>query len=442
MNDNQNPIEMTATPSTPEVTAPVVTEADFPKGSTRLQELMKNFRIQSGVPQEFKTTIPNPLEKVTIVNELADKKFEELTPAQQQCVLSRIANIDYTVSSHIQNFGSTRESPMTKHAEVIISKYSANEFGDLASPLTDLVATLRANDAKTVVDMVHVDTKKKTWGVFSSLKAIGSLKKAKKKMFKIMAEHDSIKKNLDTVSVELKKQQVSLQNDIQVYEGMTEVTFNQISEFEYDCIALDLMIEEAQEKLKAIVAKGQIDPMEAVEAKNLKAAIERMLRRKNTIMSIRVSAVQNIPMIGGIILGDEIVCEKIDEVQSLVIPLWTWQYAIAIGHLKQQEALSIQKTIRGITSKLLKGNAQMLHDNIITAQEELHSAAVAIEDLLEVQKYIDDMVTTVQTKSKEALQQCVSGMKTMREIEQKNYDLMSRNLVEEVETTTNPKLTA
>ena len=33
-------------------------------------------------------------------------------------------------------------------------------------------------------------------------------------------------------------------------------------------------------------------------------------------------------------------------------------------------------------------------------------------------KYIDDMVTTVQSKSKEALQNCVNGMKTMKEIEQ------------------------
>jgi len=419
----------------------VVVEADFPAGSTRLQELMKTFRGTQAPYQSMATTTSTSLTNVKVVSELATKTFEELSPEHQQKVLARIAGIDYTVSSQIQNFGSTKESPMTKHAEVIIAKYSANEFNDLASPMTDLVASLKANDPSGIVATVKSDKEpSKPLGIVQSVRKISSMKRAKKKMFKMMAEHDTIKKNLDTIAVELKKQQVNLQKDIQVYENMTAVTFDQIYEFELDCIALDLMIDEAQEKLQAIISKGQIDQMEAATAKNLKAAIERMIRRKNTIMSIRVSAVQNIPMIGGIILGDEIVCEKIDEVHSLVIPLWTWQYAIAIGHLKQQEALTIQKTIRGITSKLLTGNAKMLHDNIIAAQEELHAAAVAIEDLMEVQKYIDDMVTTVQNKSKEALQNCLNGMKTMQEIEQRNYDLMSQTLAPD--NVTVPKLSA
>ena len=60
--------------------------------------------------------------------------------------------------------------------------------------------------------------------------------------------------------------------------------------------------------------------------------------------------------------------------------------------------------------------------------QALIDAAVAIEDLAEVQKYIDDMVTTVQEKSKVAMQNCINGMKTMQEIEQKNYTLMAQNL--------------
>lgn len=430
---NASTSENIESPSTP-----AVSEKDFPSGSTRLQELMKTFRGNQQTYQQMPVQTSNPLANVKVVSELSDKKFDDLSLEHQQKVLARIAGVDYTVSSQIQNFGSTKESPMTKHAEVIISKYSANEFNDLASPMTDLVASLKSNDPSSIVSIVKPDKDpSKPMGIIPSIRKISSMKKAKKKMFKMIAERDSIKKNLDTISVELKKEQVSLQKDIQVYENMTGVAFEQIYEFELDCIALDLMIEEAQEKLRAIVSKGEIDQMEAATAKNLNAAINRMIRRKSAIKSVQTSAIQNIPMIGGIILGDEIVCEKIDEVHSLVIPMWTWQYAIAIGHLKQQEALSIQKTIRGITSRLLTGNAKMLHDNIIAAQEELYSAAVAIEDLMEVQKYIDDMVTTVQSKSKEALQNCVNGMKTMKEIEQKNYDLLSQSLTTD---TTLPKL--
>lgn len=408
---------------------PIIQEQDFPQKTGRLQELMENFRRTNGMQQTEQRK--NPLAKVKVVNEVTTRKFEDLKPEDQQKVLARIDGVDYTVSAHILNFGNAKESPMTKHAEVIISKYSAGEVGELSEPMTDLVATLKSNNPKDIVKKVKLDPDKKEWGVFSSIRGMMEMKNAKKKMFKALAEHETIMQNLQAVSVEMKKQQLSLQKDIQVYEEMGKATLGQISEFELDCIALDLMIEDANNKLDALTQKGQLDLMQLNEANNLNSAIERMIRRKNTIMSIRVSTVQNVPMLSGIILGDEIICEKIDEVQSLVIPMWTWQYAIAVGALKLKEALNIQQIIRGITSKLITGNAKMLRDNMIAAQEELYAAAVAIEDLQTVQGYIDEMVDTVQKKSKEASAKCIEGMKTMQAIEQKNYQLMSQNLIDE-----------
>jgi len=206
---------------------------------------------------------------------------------------------------------------------------------------------------------------------------------------------------------------------------MGQGTYSQIEEFEFDCIALNLMIEDATEKLNALTAKGTMDLMDLNEHDQLQKAIGRMQRRLYTIQTIRTSTIQNLPQLAVLIYGNEIICEKIDEVETLVIPMWKWQYAIAAGAVRQQEALSIQKTIRGITSKLLTGNAKMLHDNMIAAQEELHAAAVAIEDLVTVQGYIDDMVTKVNEVRKDASKKYVEGMKAMQEIERKNYALLT-----------------
>lgn len=216
-----------------------------------------------------------------------------------------------------------------------------------------------------------------------------------------------------------------MQKDVTTYEEMGNSSLTQVTEFEYDSIALDLMISDAKETLEKLTEKGELDLTELNKARTLESAIDRMERRKMTIETIRVSVIQSVPELSVLMLGDEIICEKIDEVETLVIPMWTWQYAIAIGALKQKEALSIQKTIRGITSKLLTGNAKMLHDNMIAAQEELYATAVAVEDLLVVQQYIDDMVTTVDEKKKEAAQKSVQSMKVLKAIEQKNYELMS-----------------
>ena len=48
-----------------------------------------------------------------------------------------------------------------------------------------------------------------------------------------------------------------------------------------------------------------------------------------------------------------------------------------------------------------------------------------------MQDYIEDMVTTVQAKAKEASAKMMEGMKTMKQIEQRNYDLMAEPMLED-----------
>ena len=404
---------------------PIVQEESFPKPTSRLSTLMSEYRQNNGIPERQDKS--NPLANVKVVKDVKTRDFSQLKENEKQQVLSMIDGIDYLRSGDIQTFGSAKSSPMTKHAEIIISKYSAGDVQEISDPMTELVATLKSNNPREIVSKVSVDPSKE-WGIFSSIREAMAMKTAKKKMFKALAEHDSILKNIQAIEVELKKQQIGLQKDIKIYEDMGKDTYTQISDFELDCIALDLMIEDAESKLDALTSKDEMDLMELNQANELRRAIDRMNRRKYTIQTVRISTVQSVPQLAVLIYGDEIICEKIDEIESLVIPLWTWQYAIAVGAIKQQEALSIQKTIRGITSKLLTGNAKMLHDNMISAQEELYSAAVAIEDLVAVQEYIDDMVTKVNQVRKEASKKCAEGMQKMKQIEQKNYELMSQTI--------------
>lgn len=424
----QENMMQTATIETPE---PIVREEDFPKQSSRLQELMSRYKSTNNLPATTThgelAARQNPLANVKVINEVRTKKFDDLSPENQQKVLARIDGINYMKSTDIQTFGSTKQSPITKNAETIISKYSASEVGELADPITDLVATLKSNNPKDIVKGVKVDPDKE-WGFISSIREMFSIKNAKKRMFKALAEHDSIMKNIKAIEVELQKQQISLRRDVEIYQEMGAATVAQVLDFELDCIALQLMKDDAEAKLSELTSKGELDLMEMSQVNELQLAIDRISRRMYTIQTIRISTVQSVPQINVLVYGDEIICEKIDEVSSLVLPLWSWQYAIAIGALKQKEALNIQKTIRGITSKLLTGNAKMLHDNMIAAQEELYAAAVAIEDLVIVQDYIDDMVSKVNETRKQASQKCVEGMKTMQQIEQKNYNLLAESI--------------
>ena len=424
------------------VNQPFVQEEDFPKKSSRLEGLIAQYRKDQKVSAPVQTA--NPLAKAKVKPGVKIKTYDSLKPAEQQKVMARIDGIDYTVSGDILNFGSARESAMTKHAEVIISKYSAHEIEEITEPMTDLVATLKSNNPSAIVKGINsqnVDDDKK-WGLVESVREFFAMKRAKEQMYKALARRNTIMQNLQELKIEMEKRKLSLQQDIEVYEQMGRATFEQVNEFGLDCVALSLMIEDAKTKLNRMLNGNvvdedgnpsaiELDQEELYQAQNLQSAVERMERRMHAITSVRVSTVQTMPMQAAIIKGDEIICEKIDEVLNLIIPMWSWQYAIAIGAIKQQEALNLQKRIRGITSQLLTGNAKMLHDNMIAAQEELNTAAVAIEDLQIVQDYIEDMVTTVQAKAKEASAKMMEGMKTMQQIEQRNYDLMAQPMLEE-----------
>lgn len=427
-----------------EVVTPVVTEESFPKKTSRLEGLIQEYRKAKNMPAPVESK--NPLDNVKVKPGVKVKTFEELKPAEQQMVLDRINGVDYTVSADILNFGSAKESAMTKHAEVIISKYSAHEIEELSGPMTDLVAALKANNPAAIVKGIGGKPKAdddKEWGLVESIREFFAMKKAREKMHKALAQRATIMENLKDLRLEMEKQKLSLQQDISVYEQMGRATLQQVTDFGLDCTALNLMIEDAETKRDRMMVSDvvdengqpapiELDQQELYEAQNLHNAIERMKRREYAITSVQTSTVQTIPMLYALIKGDEIICEKIDEVMSLIIPMWSWQYAIAIGAIKQKEALSLQNTIRGVTSQLLTGNAKMLHDNMIAAQDELYKAAVAIEDLQVVQDYIEDMVTTVQAKAKEASAKMVEGMNTMKQIEQRNYDLMTQPMMDEV----------
>lgn len=426
----------------------IVSDKDFPQKSSRLEELIAQYRRDTktdSAPVQTK----NPLANVRVSSGVKVKTFDSLTPEEQKLVLERVNGVDYTLSASILNFGSAKEGTMTKHAEIIISKYSAHDIDEISGPMTDLVTTLKANSPASIVKGIagkkNTDDSKGL-GLVESVREFFAIKKAKEKLYKALAERRTIMRNLQEISIEMEKRRLSLQQDIEVYEQMQYATFSQIKEFGYDCIALTLMIEDAETKLNLMLnantidengnpVVSELDQEELYNAQNLQNAANRMRRRMASITSVRVSTVQTIPMQQAIIAGDEIICEKITEVIELIIPMWSWQYAIAIGAIKQQEALELQKTMRRVTSQLLTGNAKMLHDNMIAAQEELNAAAVAIEDLQIVQDYIEDMVTTLQSKAQEARSKMMEGIKTMQQIEQSNYDLMSQTMLDAADCT-------
>ena len=403
------------------MTASAVTwKEKFPKPDSRLQGIISKYKHEENVIEVQSAEGTNLLlKKIASFNTVETKAFSELTQEERAKVLEKISKVNYMSATRILNFGNVKTSSITKFADFIISRYTGAEMQNVTNPITNLVTMLQMDNISDITTRITRNDVNENNGIFSTFIRIFKMKGTRKKLQKALLKHVTVSKCLKQLEVELKKQQFNLQRDINVYEEMGKHAITLLSEVELDCIAIQLMIDDANLKSQKIAEQKNIDVVEANKLDDLNSAIERLERKKVQLHTVRTLALQTASEIAMLIYGNEIVCEKNIEIQNLVIPLWSWQYAIAIGIHKQQEAVNIQKTIKSLTAKLFTRNAKELHDSMISIQEELYATAVALEDLVTIQKYMDNMFSSVAETQKGVSQKCVDGMKKVKEIERR-----------------------
>jgi len=403
-------------------------EVDFPQKSSRLEEILVEYQKENGIS----TPTPRTSRSVAIIPEAKERKFDELSDDEKSIVSRIAATTDYLDKKALATYGSAKESVVTKNSNEVIEKYKARDIGEISNPLTELVATMNSNNPRELVSKIVIPEGKRL-----SFLDIRNIKNVRKRLEKMIAEYDTISNNIMAVETKLKYQQELLLDDIQHYTMMRKGTVQQVVDFELSSIALTLMIEDAEHKLSALLSKSNLSIRESDEADNLNDALDRMQNKKLSIISVQTSAFQTIPQLKALVKTNEILVDKITEVIELLIPLWSWQYAITIGLIRQQEALKILDSVKGVTSQLLTSNAKMMHDNAIAAQEQLYKAAVALEDLEVVQGYISDMIDKISEYSNQAREKGVEDMKRMRQIQAQNIQLLSGTAESELGTNAN-----
>lgn len=383
---------------------------DFPKKTPRLEGLITNYCNDNGVPV---LKVPDGLRDDFSANVVADeiKEMQSLTSDEQREVMKRIEGMDYTVSSNILNFGSTNGRNSARYADAILSRHASVGPYSVSGSISKLIATLKSNNSSFVISQIasgKVNKISNSSGMLKSLVHLAKMKRMRTRMHKALVQREKNVLSLRELEIEMENQRITLEQEIRVYEQMLQDISKQVKELEFDYIALGIMIKDAESKKSSIEASKNVAALslemnqkELSEIRKLEHAIDNMQRKRNSILTMRVATLQTVTMLYTLVNGNGIICEKINEVVELLIPLWSWQYAIAVGTLKQQEALSIQANVRKAIPQLLVGNAKALRDNIIAVQNEMYKAALTLEDLQIVQTYIEDMVGTVQVKTKE-----------------------------------------
>lgn len=385
---------------------PMVSEQDFPAKSPRLTEIITDYCEQRHLEQEsFKSR-----EEPTIqVSDTAIESFQGLSLEDQQRVSKRIANVDYTNYNDLQEYGSLKENVLGAYASQIINRYSTSSAEVVSSLIAKVNLVVKGNHLSDITKRIERRKVNAQRGVISSIRANFTLKRCRKKLKEILTEQKERIKDIRAIEVFMQKEANTLARDVMDYQKMEAAIYRQTRELVLDQIGLERMIEEASRKCQIIENKGSAETSSKAEIRMLQEAIDAMEKKIAVIKQARIVNLQGALTVQLLIRGNKVIIEKIDEVDTLIIPLWKWQYAIIIGMWSEQEALNIQKTM----GELLKEGPESFRNRVIDSKHKLCMIAGAMQDLTVVQEYVKSMLGTVENVQQKITSQTISSMQEL-----------------------------
>ena len=307
-------------------------------------------------------------------------EFERLSPAEQAAVREFAGQIDVTNSEQILNYGSAAQKNIADFSGAALSKVRTKDLGEIGDELSDLVVELQGLNFE--------ENEKKGF--------LGFFKKQRQSIAALKAQYDQAEDNVDKITAELEKHEVTLMKDIAMMDKMYEKNQQYYKELTMYILAGKLKCRELREKeLPELQAKAR----ETGKAEDAQAAndfanmIGRFEKKLYDLELTRTISVQMAPQIRMIQSNDSVMAEKIRSSIVNTIPLWKSQMVMALTLHHSQQAMEAQRNVNEVTNRLLQQNAEKLHQGSVEIAREAERGIVDIETL---QKTNQELISTLE----------------------------------------------
>ena len=288
------------------------------------------------------------------------------------------------------NYGAGTQKKMSEFSEKTLSGVRTKDMGEVGDMISGLINQLKDFD----VD----DNEKGLKGLF---------KKSRNKLETIKTQYSKVETNVNTISGELEKHQVTLMKDIDTLDKMYDLNLVYFKELTMYIIAGKKKLQEARTvELPAMEEKARQSGLaeDAQAAKDYAALIDRFEKKIYDIELTRTIALQMGPQIRMVQSSDTMMVEKIQTTLVNTIPLWKNQMVIAIGVEHASQAARAQREVSDMTNELLKKNADKLKVATIETAKESERGIVDIETLKHTNEQLIstlDEVLNIQKEGKE-----------------------------------------
>ena len=317
-----------------------------------------------------------------------------LSPEEIKMVDEFVKQIDITNTQAVMTYGVGTQKKMADFSEKTLESVKTKDLGEVGGMITSLVTELKTFDAG--------EEEKGRFGFF---------KKGPKKMQEMKAKYSKVETNVESISRELEKHQITLMKDIDLLDRMYELNLSYYKELSMYILAGKKKLKEAREKdLAELQQKAQRTglPEDAQAAKDFAEMCDRFEKKLHDLQLTRTVAMQTGPQIRMIQSSDSVMAEKIQSTIVNTIPLWKSQMVIAIGVEHANKAAKAQREVTDMTNELLRKNADALKTATVEAAKESERGIVDIETLRHTNEMLIstmDEVLQIQTDGKQKRQE-------------------------------------
>ena len=327
-----------------------------------------------------------------------------LTPEELRQVEEFSKKIDVTNTKAILTYGAGTQKKMADFSEKTLESVKTKDMGEVGDMVSGLVTQLRNFD---------VDEEEKGF--------LGFFKKKGNQMQELKTKYNTVEKNVDRISNELEKHQVTLLKDVELLDRMYELNLNYYKELSMYILAGKKKLKEVRENDLAALQKKAAQsglPEDAQAAKDLAEQCDRFEKKLHDLQLTRTVAMQTGPQIRMIQAADQMMAEKIQSTIVNTIPLWKNQMVIAIGIEHANQAAKAEREVNDMTNALLRKNAEKLKQATVETAKEAERGIVDIETLKHTNEMLISTMDEVMAIQAEGKQKRAAAEKDLAQIEQ------------------------
>ena len=327
-----------------------------------------------------------------------------LTPEELRQVEEFSKKIDVTNTKAILTYGAGTQKKMADFSEKTLESVKTKDMGEVGDMVSGLVTELRNFD---------VDEEEKGF--------LGFFKKKGNQIQELKTKYNTVEKNVDKISDELEKHQVTLLKDVELLDRMYELNLNYYKELSMYILAGKKKLKEVRENdLAALQQKAAQSglPEDAQAAKDLAEQCDRFEKKLHDLQLTRTVAMQTGPQIRMIQAADQMMAEKIQSTIVNTIPLWKNQMVIAIGIEHASQAAKAEREVNDMTNALLRKNAEKLKQATVETAKEAERGIVDIETLKHTNEMLISTMDEVMAIQAEGKQKRAAAERDLAQIEQ------------------------